>query len=196
MKELLVATNNRGKLVEISQLLSEYVPTILSLRDFPDLPDIVEDGATFEENALKKATCTAIATGRPVIADDSGLTVTVLGGKPGVYSARFAGENATDSENNEKLLSELTGIPLERRLASFRCVIALSLPDGTQQTFSGELEGLILETPRGSGGFGYDPLFLVQEYNQTLAELPLEIKNRISHRGKALNKLKAFLSYT
>jgi len=194
MKELIVATRNRGKLVEISQLLGEYVHTILSLQDFPDLPEIVEDGATFEENALKKATSTALATGRPVIADDSGLTVEVLGGKPGVYSARFAGDDANDAENNEKLLRELSGIPVEKRLASFRCVIALSLPDGTQQTFTGELEGLILETPRGSGGFGYDPLFFVQEYNKTLAELPLDIKNRISHRGKALNKLKSFLS--
>lgn len=193
MKELIVATRNRGKLTEISQLLGEYVNRILSLHDFPDLPEVIENGATFEENALIKATSAALATGRAVIADDSGLAVAALGGKPGVCSARFAGDGATDSENNEKLLLELSGVPPEQRLASFRCAIALCLPDGTKQTFRGELEGVILETARGSGGFGYDPLFLVQQYKKTLAELPLDIKNRISHRAIALNKLKSFL---
>jgi XTP/dITP diphosphohydrolase len=194
MKELVVASRNSGKLLEINQLLMGFVTKILSLQDFPDLPEILENGATFEENALKKARITALAVGKPVVADDSGLVVDVLGGRPGVYSARFAGNGASDIENNEKLLKELSGIPTEKRLASFRCVIAICFPDGAYETFSGELEGLILDTPRGTGGFGYDPLFLVREYDKTLAELPLHIKNRISHRGKALNKLKSFLA--
>jgi len=194
MKELIVATSNNGKLIEINELLKGYVTTTLSLQDFPDLPEIEEDGLTFEENAIKKARITSLATGKPVIADDSGLMVEALGGKPGVYSARFAGNGASDAQNNEKLLRELTGIPAEKRLASFQCIIALYIPDGSCITFSGELEGLILESPRGSGGFGYDPLFLVREYGKTLAELSPEIKNRISHRGKALNKLQSYLS--
>jgi len=194
MKELIVASRNNGKLKEINELLKGVVTTTLSLQDFPDLPEIEEDGLTFEENAIKKAKITCLATGKPVIADDSGLMVEALGGKPGVYSARFAGNAATDEQNNEKLLRDLTGIPAEKRLASFQCIIALYKPDGSCITFSGELQGLILESPRGSGGFGYDPLFLVREYGKTLAELSPEIKNRISHRGKALNKLKSYLS--
>lgn len=194
MKELIVASRNSGKILEINQLLKGCVTNILSLQDFPDLPEIVEDGATFEENALKKARIAALAVGKPVVADDSGLMVDSLGGSPGVYSARFAGDGATDTENNEKLLKELSGIPTEKRHAFFRCVIAICFQDGTCKTFSGELEGLILNAPRGTGGFGYDPLFLVREYGKTLAELPMEIKNRISHRGKALNKLKSFLT--
>ena len=189
-----MASRNNGKLKEINELLKGVVTTTLSLQDFPDLPEIEEDGLTFEENAIKKAKITCLATGKPVIADDSGLMVEALGGKPGVYSARFAGNAATDEQNNEKLLRDLTGIPAEKRLASFQCIIALYMPDGSCITFSGELQGLILESPRGSGGFGYDPLFLVREYGKTLAELSPEIKNRISHRGKALNKLKSYLS--
>jgi XTP/dITP diphosphohydrolase len=192
MKELIVATGNKGKLIEINELLKGYVTTTLSLQDFPDLPEVEEDGLTFEENAIKKAKTTSLATGKPVIADDSGLLVEALGGKPGVYSARFAGIDASDEQNNKKLLRELSGIPAEERLASFQCIIALYMPGGTCMTFSGELKGLIIESPRGSGGFGYDPLFLVREYGKTLSELPLEIKNRISHRAKALNKLKSY----
>jgi XTP/dITP diphosphohydrolase len=194
MKELIVATGNNGKLIEINELLKGYVATMLSLKDFPGLPEIEEDGLTFTENAIKKAKLTSLATGKPVIADDSGLLVAALDGRPGVYSARFASPGASDAQNNQKLLAELSGIPAEKRLACFQCVIALYQPDGSCVTFSGELDGLILESPRGSGGFGYDPLFLVREYGKTLAELPPEIKNRISHRGKALHKLKAFLS--
>jgi len=193
MKELVIATRNEGKLKEIRQLLSGCVDEILSLADFPDLPDIIEDGVSFEENALKKAGLTALNLGKPVLADDSGLCVDALGGKPGIFSSRFAGEDADDEKNNAKLLAELAGVPSDRRSASFRCVIALCFPDGLRHTFSGELKGFILEKGKGSSGFGYDPLFLVHEYDKTLAELTSEIKNRISHRGKALEKLKDFL---
>ncbi len=193
MKELVVATRNAGKLKEIRQLLEVNVGVIYSLDDFQDLPDIIEDGLTFEENALKKAKLTALKLGKPVLADDSGLCVDALEGKPGIFSARFAGNDAGDKENNKKLLAELAGIPIDRRSASFQCVIALCFPDGSHQTFNGELKGMILDTARGSHGFGYDPLFLIPEYNKTLAELSSEVKNRISHRGRALAELKEFL---
>lgn len=193
MMELLVATTNRGKLREIEALLAGAVSNVLSLDAFPDLPAVVEDGDTFEENALKKARAVAQATGKPVIADDSGLVVDCLDGRPGVYSARFAGDGATDAENNKRLLKELEGVPPEQRNGAFRCVAAICLPDGSCRTFDGELQGEILDAPRGEGGFGYDPLFLVREYGLTLAELPLETKNNISHRGEALAKLKEFL---
>ena len=194
MKELVVATGNRGKLLEIGELLRDRVERLLSPADFAAFPVVVEDGVTFAENAVKKALAAAEATGRPVLADDSGLVVDALGGRPGVYSARFAGEDAGDGDNNARLLEELAEVPQEQRTAAFHCVIALCYPDGTCRTFDGELRGLILATPRGSGGFGYDPLFLVPEFGQTLAELPMTIKNRISHRGKALAALKEFLA--
>lgn len=194
MKRLVVASGNKGKLREFAELLKGVVETVLSPADFPGFPEVIEDGATFEENALKKARSAAQFTGLPVLADDSGLSVEYLNGRPGVYSARFAGEGAGDAANNELLLKELAGVPAARRGAAFHCVIALCLPDGTCQTFVGSLPGVILEAPRGSGGFGYDPLFLVPEYGQTFSELPLEIKNRISHRGRAMQLLKAALA--
>jgi XTP/dITP diphosphohydrolase len=190
MKELVVATGNKGKLREFAELLKGVVETILSPADFPGLPEVEEDGETFEANAIKKAQSAARFTGRPVLADDSGLAVDYLDGRPGVYSARFAGEGASDADNNELLLRELAGVPAERRAAAFHCVIALCYPDGRCQTFDGSLPGVILEAPRGTGGFGYDPLFLVPEYGQTFSELPMEIKNRISHRGRAMQMLK------
>jgi XTP/dITP diphosphohydrolase len=193
MKELLVASGNKGKLREFGELLKGVVDTILSPADFPGLPEVEEDGVTFEENALKKARSAALFTGRPVLADDSGLSVDFLDGRPGVYSARYAGENASDADNNALLLRELAGVPAGRRGGAFHCVIALCLPDGSCQTFDGSLPGVILEAPRGEGGFGYDPLFLVPEYGQTFSELPLEIKNAISHRGRAMQLLKAAL---
>lgn len=194
MKELLVATGNRGKLRELEHLLAGVVERLLSLGDFPDLPPVSEDGTTFAENALKKARHAARQTGRVALADDSGLVVAALDGRPGVHSARFAGPDADDARNNAKLLQELAEIPAERRQAAFHCVIALCQPDGVCRTFTGELPGLILTAPRGEEGFGYDPLFLVPEYGKTLAELPLAVKNRISHRGRALAQLKAFLA--
>ena len=193
MKELLVATGNRGKLRELEILLHGTVERLISPRDLPSFPSVVEDGETFAENAVKKARCAALATGKITIADDSGLVVDALGGRPGVRSARFAGDDASDGENNVKLLIELAGVPADRRTAAFHCVIALCTPDGECLTFDGDLEGVLLEGPRGDGGFGYDPLFLVPEYGQTLAELPIAIKNAISHRGKALAKLKNYL---
>jgi XTP/dITP diphosphohydrolase len=193
MKELLVATANRGKFCELQLLLQGTVATLFSTADFPGLPEVVEDGVTFAENAIKKAESAARNTGMPVIADDSGLLVDALGGRPGVYSARYAGENAGDTENNARLLKELSGIPPQQRTAAFFCVIALCLPGGECLTFDGQLKGVILDSPQGTGGFGYDPLFLVPEFGQTLAELPVNVKNAISHRGKAFVKLKEYL---
>lgn len=193
MKELLVATGNSGKVLELAALLSGSGIRLYSLKDFPDIPPVIEDGATFADNAIKKATAAAKATRLPVIADDSGLIVDAIAGRPGVHSARYAGEGADDGANNAKLLSELAGIPQGERSAAFHCVIALCMPQGECLTFSGELRGMILEAPSGSGGFGYDPLFMVPEYGMTLAELPLEVKNRISHRGRAFVQLKEYL---
>lgn len=194
MKQLLVASGNKGKLREFAELLKGVVDSVLSPADFPGLPEVEEDGATFEENAIKKARSAALFTGIPVLADDSGLSVDYLSGRPGVYSARFAGEGASDADNNALLLRELAGVPAGKRTAAFHCVIALCQPDGSCLSFDGSLSGVILEAPRGSGGFGYDPLFLVPEYDQTFSELPLEIKNTISHRGRAMQLLKAALS--
>jgi XTP/dITP diphosphohydrolase len=194
MKELIVATGNKGKLREFAELLKGVVDRVLSPADFPGFPEVEEDGDTFEANAIKKAMSAAAFTGRPVLADDSGLSVDHLHGRPGVYSARFAGEGASDADNNALLLRELAGVPSEQRGAAFHCVIALCQPDGSCQTFDGSLPGVILEAPRGEGGFGYDPLFLVPEYGQTFSELSLEIKNRISHRGRAMQQLKAALT--
>lgn len=193
MKELLVATGNKGKLLEIRQLLAGYVDQVSSLADFPGLPEVVEDGLTFEENAKKKALGAVRATGIPTMADDSGLVVSVLGGRPGVYSARYAGIGASDAENNRKLLQDLAEFSGQERAAFFSCVIALCFPDGTCRTFCGTLHGLLLTSPRGTQGFGYDPLFLVPEYGKTLAELDLVIKNKISHRGQAMEELRKFL---
>lgn len=193
MKELLVATGNAGKVKELGALLEGTGVWLYSLRDFPGLPPVLEDGSTFEENAVKKAQSACAATGLPVIADDSGLLVAALGGRPGVYSARYAGEGCSDEANNLQLVGELAGTPQNLRTAAFRCVIALCLPDRECRTFTGELQGVILEAAAGSGGFGYDPLFMIPEYGMTLAELPLEIKNRISHRGRAFAALKQYL---
>lgn len=193
MKQLLVATRNRGKMKEIGAYLGGCVEELLCLADMPHLPDTVEDGETFAENALKKAREASVATGLPVIADDSGLTVAALNGQPGVISARYAGEPSDDSANNRKLLHELAGVPPEKRGAAFVCVLAFVHPDGCEKLFEGRIEGRILETSRGDGGFGYDPLLLIEEQNATMAELTVEEKNRISHRGQALRSFRAFL---
>jgi XTP/dITP diphosphohydrolase len=195
MKELLIASGNQGKMKEFTALFSDLSVRIYSLRDFPGLTPAAEDGETFVANALQKAEKISAATGLTVIADDSGLCVDALQGRPGVLSARYAGENATDADNNVKLLEELAGIPLSGRTASFQCVIALCAPESTPLTFPGRLSGIILEAAAGKGGFGYDPLFLVPEYGKTLAELPIEVKNRISHRGRAAAALKEYLRH-
>ena len=186
--ELVVATRNGGKLREIRRLLEETEIRVLGLDAFPELPETEEDGETFEANARKKAETVARLTGRLTLADDSGLVVDALDGRPGVRSARFAGVHATDEDNNRKLLSELSGIPRERRGAAFHCAMALCAPDGECRLFSGQVPGIILDAPRGNEGFGYDPLFLVREYGRTMAELSLDVKNRISHRGQALRQ--------
>lgn len=189
MKEFLVATGNAGKMREFETLFAGLDVKLYSLRDFPTLESPEEDGATFKENALKKAYSAARWTGLTTIADDSGLCVDALDGRPGVLSARFAGQGAGDEANNLKLVRELSSLPLKMRTAEFRCVIALCSPEGESSFFEGELKGVILEKPAGSGGFGYDPLFMVPEYGKTLAELPLDVKNRISHRGRACRLL-------
>ena len=193
MKELLVATGNKGKLYEIRQLLAGDVDRVYCLADFPDLPEVVEDGLTFEENARKKAFSAVRATGLPAMADDSGLVVDVLGGRPGVHSARYAGIGASDADNNRQLLQDLAEFSGQERAAFFSCAIALCFPDGACRTFCGTLHGMLLSSPRGTEGFGYDPLFLVPEYGKTLAELDLVIKNKISHRGQAMEELRKFL---
>ncbi|NVO00587.1 MAG: XTP/dITP diphosphatase [Geobacteraceae bacterium] len=193
MKEFLIATGNAGKMREFEHLFSGFDVKLYSLRDFPEFEPPEEDGATFSDNAYKKAYSAALATGLTVIADDSGLCVDALDGRPGVFSARFAGVGAGDEANNQKLVEDLSGFVLKSRTAEFRCVIALCSPDGASSFFQGGLKGIILENPSGSGGFGYDPLFMVPEYGKTLAELSLVIKNRISHRGRACGALQEFL---
>lgn len=194
MKELLVATGNKGKMNEIRQILAGFVDRLYCLADFPEIPEVVEDGDTFEENAVKKARSAATATGMPAMADDSGLVVTALDGRPGVRSARYAGSDASDAENNRKLLHELAGLPECERTAFFCCAIALCFPDGTCSSFCGKIDGVIIDVPRGAGGFGYDPLFLVPKYGKTFAELDSALKNRISHRGRALEELRKYLA--
>lgn len=193
MKKLVVATRNAGKIRELELLLLGVVELVLPIGSFPGIPDVDEDGATFVENAIKKARVAAQATGLPALADDSGLFVDALGGRPGIFSARFAGSDADDTANNRKLLTDMTGIPSSERTAAFHCVLAFCLPNGDCKTFDGRLPGIILEESQGEEGFGYDPLFLVPEYGQTLAQLSLEIKNKISHRGRALRKFKRYL---
>lgn len=193
MKDLVVATRNRGKLQEIRVLLEGFVDTVHPADDFAGFPETIEDGLTFEENALKKAREAMRFTGLPALADDSGLVVDVLDGRPGVYSARFAGEGAGDAANNQRLLEELDGIPVGRRQAAFMCVMAFVTPDGCEQLFSGRVGGMIISAERGEGGFGYDPLFLVDGFERTMAQLTLLEKNAISHRGQALQQFRAFL---
>jgi len=194
MKELVVATRNRGKLQEIRLLLDGVVDTVHCAGDFAGFPETIEDGLTFRDNALKKAREAMRFTGLPALADDSGLVVDVLDGRPGVHSARFAGEDAGDAANNRRLLDELNGIPADQRQAAFVCVLAFVTPDGCEQVFSGRIGGAVLAAERGEGGFGYDPLFLVEGFDRTMAELSPQEKNSISHRGQALQHFMEFLS--
>ncbi|MDK2889350.1 MAG: XTP/dITP diphosphohydrolase [Thermoanaerobacter sp.] len=192
--KLVLATRNPGKVRELSQLLSPLGYEVLSLEHFPGVPEVVENGATFRDNAVKKATAVARHTGQLALADDSGLEVDYLGGAPGVHSARFAGEGHDDRANNEKLLRLLAGVPPEKRTARFRCVVAVATPEGKVFTTEGTCEGVIAEEPRGEGGFGYDPLFYVPSCGKTFAELDPEVKNRISHRGRALALMREILA--
>lgn len=192
--KLVVATKNLGKLKEIQAYFFELLESVNCAADFTDFPETVEDGETFEENALKKAREAALFTGLPALADDSGLVVDALDGKPGVYSARFAGEGAGDAANNIKLLSELESVLPENRQAAFVCVMAFVTPQGDEHIFTGRVGGRILCAERGNGGFGYDPLFLVDNFDKTMAELTIDEKNSISHRGEAMKKFRAFLA--
>lgn len=183
---LVLATRNRHKVEELSAMLVDLPVDILSFHDLPDLPEVVEDGATLRENAIKKATEIAEASGLPALADDTGLEVRQLDGAPGVRSARYASEETDWEANNRKLLRELAGVPDERRDALFRCVVALARPGGRVETVEGVTRGRIVEEERGEGGFGYDPLFLPDGHDRTYAEMDPALKNDVSHRGRAI----------
>ncbi len=190
--DLLLATRNRGKVSEMSRILRMPEIRLLCLDDFPGAPEAQETGASFGENALIKARTAARHSGLPSLADDSGLMVDALGGRPGILSARYAGPDADDRDNIAKLLKELAGVPAGKMTARFVCHAAMVF-EGRAYQAEGRLEGLIITEPRGTGGFGYDPIFLLPERNLTLAELAPEEKDRISHRYQALSKLKPLL---
>jgi len=186
---IVLATRNAGKVKEFQMMLEGYPVEIRGLGDFGPIPEAVEDGATFDDNAYKKALHTAKVLGLPAIADDSGLVVEALDGAPGVYSARYAGEKATDSDNISKLLKAMEG--KRNRKAAFECVISIAVPAGPALTYEGRCEGEITETPRGDGGFGYDPVFFYPPLGKTFAEISLQEKNRVSHRGRALAEVRS-----
>lgn len=183
---LVIATRNRHKLAEISEILRIPGVDLLSALDFPSVPDVAEDGRTFEENAVKKAVALALATGLWAMADDSGLEVEALSGAPGINSARFAGKHGDYAANNAKLLKLMEHV--QDRHARFRCVVALASPSGMARTVGGVCTGILARESRGHGGFGYDPLFIPDGYTQTFAEMPAPEKHEISHRGRALRK--------
>jgi len=185
---LVIATKNKGKSAEIKGFLKDFPIDVKDLNDFGPIPEAVEDGKTFEENAYKKASFTAKILGLPALADDSGLEVEALAGEPGVYSARYAGPNATDPENNAKLIQALSGS--RDRKARFCCVLSLAVPTGPALTYEAFCEGIILDSPRGGSGFGYDPLFLYPSAGKTFAEMTMEEKLAVSHRGRALSILR------
>jgi len=189
---LLLATRNRDKFKEIKEILGENKWKLLSLEHFPETAEVIEDGKTFSDNALKKARAAFKATGIPSLADDSGVEVDYLNGAPGVFSSRFAGEKASYRDNNEKLLSLMKDVPMERRKARFKCVVAL-VDDKEEKWVEGVCDGIILSEYRGENGFGYDPLFFVPEKNKTFAEMTRREKNEISHRGKAFRKMAELL---
>ncbi len=190
---IVLATRNQHKKQELVALLRGLDITIRTLDDFPEAPDVVEDGDTCEANAMKKAVEMAQHTGLTAVADDTGLEVDALGGRPGVFAARYAGEQATYEDNCRKLLEELQGVPAERRSGRFVTVAAIATPEGKRLSAKGLLEGVIAEQPAGSQGFGYDPVFWLPEYGQTLAQLAPEVKNRISHRALAFTQARTLL---
>jgi XTP/dITP diphosphohydrolase len=186
---LVLATGNKGKIIEIKNMLSPFPVKIMSLKDFGPIPPVVEDGETFEENAYKKAHFTAKVLGFPALADDSGLMVEALRGEPGVRSARYAGEGATDKERNLKLIRVMEGV--KDRKAVFICVIAIAVPRGPALIYEGKCEGLIAYKTKGEKGFGYDPLFYYPPLKKTFGQMAMDEKNMISHRGKALAEVGA-----
>lgn len=184
---IVIATRNRGKVREFQELLKDFPVEFRCLDDFGPIPEVEEDGETFDENAYKKASFTAKVLGLPAIADDSGLVVEALNGAPGVKSARYAGEKATNTENVDKLLKEMEG--KSNRKAAFECVISLAVPSGPALTYDGRCEGEITTERRGESGFGYDPVFYYPPFGKTFAESSMEEKNKVSHRGKALKEM-------
>ncbi|HHY47258.1 MAG TPA: XTP/dITP diphosphatase [Firmicutes bacterium] len=187
---LVIATRNRGKVSEIQKILCIPGLKLLSVADFPGLPEVEEDGLTYTENAIKKARVVAEYSGYPSLADDSGLEVDCLDGRPGVMSARFAGVPCDDQANIRKLLALMKDIPPERRTARFRCVVAFTTPGGETITREGTCEGFITESPRGTRGFGYDPIFLVPHLGKTFGEIDEDVKNMVSHRARALGAIR------
>ena len=191
--EIVIATNNRHKLEEISAILKEAPVRLIPLAEYPDAPELKEEGATYAENAVHKARTIARYTGKWALGDDTGLEVDALNGQPGLYSARFAGEGVTFADNRRKLLRLMESVPTEKRTATFRTVLALVAPSGETHVVEGVLRGRIAEQERGSGGFGYDAVFDLPELGKTYAELTSEEKNRISHRAHAVQKIREHL---
>lgn len=189
MKEILIATKNKGKIKEFSDLFAEKGVKVSSLLDFPTIDDVEETGTTFIENAKIKAETISKQFNKIVVADDSGLCVDTIGGRPGVYSARYAGEAKNDDANLQKVLMELEGVPYEKRTARFHCVLAVAIPNEETRIFEGTCEGYITDKPEGENGFGYDPIFYIPTKKQTMAQLSSDEKNKISHRANAMKKL-------
>lgn len=194
MKQIVIATRNKDKRRELEELLKGLDVEVLSLDSFPKAPEVEEDGTTFEENAVKKAVAISKYTKGLAVADDSGLEVQALGGAPGVYSARFAGEGCSYADNNKKLLKLLKGMPKGSRKAQFVCAASVAYKGKVVGTVRGAIKGVISDEPKGSYGFGYDPVFIVPKYKKTFAELGKDIKNKISHRAIALRKAKSVIS--
>ncbi|MGM0453129.1 MAG: XTP/dITP diphosphatase [Thermodesulfobacteriota bacterium] len=188
MTTLVIATRNPGKTAEIRDLLKNYPVSIKNLDDFGEIPEVDEDGTTFDDNAYKKASFAARVLGFPAMADDSGLCVTALNGAPGVHSARFAGKEATDADRSRKVLEQLQGAA--DRSAAFECVISIAVPTGAALTYEGRCEGVIAEAPAGDNGFGYDPIFYYPPAGKTFAQMSRKEKGRVSHRGKALAEVR------
>lgn len=193
LNELIVASHNAHKVEEIRDILKDFPARILSLSDLNWNATLIEDGSTYYENALKKAKAIADHFVKPTLAEDSGLEVDALFGKPGIHSARYAGERASDEINNRKLLAALQDVPLLQRTARYRCTLVLLCPNGEIHSWEGTCEGIITSCPRGDKGFGYDPLFLIPEYSKTFAELGDVVKNKISHRARAFAQFRNFL---
>jgi XTP/dITP diphosphohydrolase len=191
--EIVLATRNPGKVREFLELMRDLPLQVYSLDAFPQIGRLREDGTTYTENAISKAAIVARLTRRVTVADDSGIEIDALEGQPGAQSARFLGEGTTDAVRNARILRLLQTTTAERRTARYRAVVAVALPDGETRTFEGTCEGRIATAPRGSGGFGYDPVFLVPAYGKTMAQLPLTVKNRISHRARAFLAARPFL---
>lgn len=189
-KKIIFATGNENKMIEIREILSDVNADILSMKEAGIHVDIVEDGSTFEENAMIKARAVAAVTDAVVLADDSGLEIDYLNKEPGVYSARYMGEDTSYDIKNQALLDRLSSVPKEKRTARFVCAIAAVFPDGDAYTVRGTIEGYIGEQPAGENGFGYDPIFYVEEYNCSTAELSMQQKNALSHRGNALRAIR------